>query len=253
VATSSTLPGGAVVPADPGGTPASVGADLARLESAIRDPATTAAQLPGLGRAQQTAYRQLLAHPDWVPAAVAAVPPRLRSAVEANVRAGSELALLAPPRPRLPPWRIVTPAPADRLVADYRAAAAETGVPWPFLAAIHLVETRLSRIRGTSTAGAQGPMQFLPATWAQYGNGGDINDDRDAIFAAARLLRRNGAPASMGTALFNYNRSQHYVNGVTAYASVIQGDERAFLGYHEWQVYYRLTTGDVLLPEGFTG
>ncbi len=36
-------------------------------------------------------------------------------------------------------------------------------MPWYYLAAINLIETRMGRIDGLSTAGAQGPMQFLPA------------------------------------------------------------------------------------------
>ena len=124
-------------------------------------------------------------------------------------------------------------------------------MPWPYLAAIHLTETRMGRIRGTSTAGAQGPMQFLPATWRQYGEGGDIDDDRDAILAAARLLVRNGAPADMANALFNYNRSQRYVRAVTAYAGLMLADEGAYRGYYHWDVYYRMVDGDRLLPVGY--
>ena len=59
----------------------------------------------------------------------------------------------------------VTP-PAAELLADYNAAAQATGVGWQYLAAVHLVETRMGRIRGTSAAGAEGPMQFLPSTFA---------------------------------------------------------------------------------------
>jgi membrane-bound lytic murein transglycosylase B len=92
-------------------------------------------------------------------------------------------------------------------------------------------------------------MQFLPETWAAYGAGGDINSDRDAVLAAARLLARRGAPAHMAAALFAYNPSDHYVKAVSAYAGVMAADERAYFAYHGWQVYY----GDRLLPEGFVG
>ncbi|MGH9165534.1 MAG: hypothetical protein ACRDZW_08505, partial [Acidimicrobiales bacterium] len=98
---------------------------------------------------------------------------------------------------------------------------------------------------------AMGPMQFLPGTWAQYGEGGDINSNRDAIMAASRLLVRNGAPDDMANALFNYNRSQRYVTAVTEYAKQMLADEGAYRGYYHWQVYYRLEDGDRLLPVGF--
>ena len=200
---------------------------------------------------QQVAYRTLVVHPDWVPAAIDRVPPELRAAVQANVDAGTKLRQLTQPKATLPPWRIVAPAPTAELLADYKAAERETGVPWTYLAAIHLVETKIGRIRGPSDKGAQGPMQFLPATWSQYGNGGDINSNRDAIAAAARLLRHNGAPSRMAAALYSYNHSQLYVDAVTAYAGVMAADERAYAGYHAWEVYYRLQTGDRLLPVGF--
>ena len=51
---------------------------------------------------------------------------------------------------------------------------------WEVLAAIMLVETRMGRIHSRSSAGAQGPMQFLPATWEAYGLGGDVHDAHDA-------------------------------------------------------------------------
>jgi hypothetical protein len=136
-------------------------AQLTTAETAIRDPATPAGTLPALGRSQQRAYRTLVRHPRLVPEVLAQLPPTLRPVVRANVVAGSELRKLNGPAGRLPRWRIVAPAPANHLLAAYRAAQVKLGVPWEYLAAIHLVETRLGRIRGTSSAGAQGPIGEL--------------------------------------------------------------------------------------------
>jgi hypothetical protein len=222
-------------------------AELIKAETAIRDPATPPSRLRALGRAQQRAYRAVVRRPRLLPEVLALVPPALRRTVKANVLAGAELRKLSRPASRLPRWRIVAAAPAAALLASYRAADAKLAVPWQYLAAIHLVETRMGRIRGTSSAGARGPMQFLPATWRRYGGGGDINATGDAVLAAARLLRANGAPADMAAALYAYNPSRRYVRAVTAYAEQMRADWRAFLGYYQWQVYY----GDTLLPEGF--
>jgi membrane-bound lytic murein transglycosylase B len=222
-------------------------AQLTTAETAIRDPATPAGKLPALGRTQQRAYRALVRNPRMLPKFLAQLPPRLRRVVQANVLAGSELRKLNGPARRLPRWRIVAPAPAGQLLAAYRAAETKLAVPWEYLAAIHLVETRMGRIRGTSSAGAQGPMQFLPSTWQRYGRGGDIQATGDAVLAAARLLRANGAPADMAAALYAYNPSRRYVRAVSAYASQLRANQRAFLGYYHWQVFY----GDTLLPEGY--
>jgi membrane-bound lytic murein transglycosylase B len=154
------------------------------------------------------------------------------------------------PGDTLPPWRIVEPPPADELLRIYQEAGAEFGVPWQYLAAMNLVETFMGRIRGTSVAGAQGPMQFIPSTWAAFGQG-DINDYRDAIRAAARYLAANGAPEDMAYALYRYNPSDDYVRGTTLYAEVMRADPQAFRGYYHWQVYYLTTEGDRLLPVGF--
>jgi hypothetical protein len=231
----------------PAAAAARLAADLTRAETALGDPATPARRLPGLGRAQQRHYRALVRQPRLRAEVLPLLPPALRRVAEANVLAGAELRALSGPARRLPRWRIVAPPPAAVLLAHYRAAGARLGVPWQYLAAIHLVETRMGRIRGTSSAGAKGPMQFLPATWRRYGGGGDVHATGDAVLAAARMLRASGAPADMGRALHAYNPDRRYVRAVTAYAERMRAEPRAFLGYHQWQVYY----GDTLLPEGY--
>lgn len=231
--------------------PVAIAAQIATAERAVLDPSVTGAELAWVGHLQQRAYRALAARPEWRDPFLAAVPVEIRGVVTANLDATADLRATVVPGPELPTaWRIVEPAPLGDLARYYRDAETEFGVPWPYLAAIHLVETRMGRIRGTSVAGAQGPMQFMPGTWAAYGEG-DVNSDRDAIRAAARYLRANGAPANMANALFRYNNSQRYVRAVTAFAEVMRTAPDAYRGYYQWQVYYLTTKGDILLPVGY--
>ena len=62
-------------------------------------------------------------------------------------------------------------------------------------------------------------MQFVPSTWALYGDGGNIMNPADAIPAAARLLVANGAPGNLQQAIFAYNHSASYVSDVLAWAA----------------------------------
>jgi membrane-bound lytic murein transglycosylase B len=125
-------------------------------------------------------------------------------------------------------------------------------VSWNYLAAINLIESAMGRIQGLSSAGAQGPMQFMPATWEGYGNGGDINSPHDSILAAARYLAANGfAGGNVDGALYRYNNSDHYVNAIKDIAAVMGADPAAFTGYYGWEVYYVTTVGDVHLPVGY--
>ena len=111
------------------------------------------------------------------------------------------------------------------------------------LAAVNLVESAFGRMRNHSTAGAQGPMQFIPATWAAYGMGGNIRDPHDAILGAANYLHANGAPRDYPGALYHYNPSALYVDAVLAYAGRIRRDERNFFSYYAWQVFVRTPGG----------
>lgn len=231
---------------------AGVADQLVAAERAVRDPATPAETRSGWAHLQQVAYRKLGVTPEWDAEVFARVPPELQDAVRLNLQARRELRQLATTiRDTVPPWRIVDPPAADVLLSGYQAAETEFGVPWEYLAAVNAVESAMGRIRGTSEAGAQGPMQFLPSTWEAYGEG-DINDPHDAIRAAARYLAHNGAAdGDLPGALWNYNHSDHYVAGVTAIAQVIEADVAAFGGYYNWQVYYLTTAGDVWLPVGY--
>ncbi|HEX3621978.1 MAG TPA: lytic transglycosylase domain-containing protein [Acidimicrobiales bacterium] len=102
------------------------------------------------------------------------------------------------------------------------AAGACPGLPASVLLAIGEVETGLGASGAASTAGALGPMQFLPSTWAAYGVDGDgdgvadVTNPADAMHAAARLLCANGGadPARLAAALWNYNHSDDYVRQV---------------------------------------
>ena len=243
-----TSPEQIAAPADP----AAAVEVLTRVERGLRTDDRDPARLARLGWEQQKAYGTLLAHPEWQSEVLGALPEDVRAIAQANLDAGNALTApdLGPPLQSLPDWTILVPKPVDELVGYYKEAEASTGIPWPYLAAIHFVETKTGRIRGNSTAGAQGPMQFIPSTWAVYGEG-DINDDHDAIQAAARYLKAAGAPGNMDKAIFAYNPSNAYVTAIEKYAGVIMADPRAFDGYHAWQVYVTTVDGTTYLPEGW--
>ena len=231
-------------------TPRQLASILLTAEAAIRDPAVRGVELAEAAHTQQLVYRRLGRTPQLRTRVIRSLPATLRPAARANIRAGAALASLVTPQPKLPDWRIVRPEPPQRLLRHYHRAAAKFGLEWQYLAAINLVETRMGRIRGRSTAGAQGPMQFMPATWDAYGRG-DVNDPADAIEAAARYLAASGAPQNMDGALWSYNHSDKYVAAVSAYAEVMRADPRTYRGYYHWQVYYMTPDGDVHLPEGY--
>ena len=139
---------------------------------------------------------------------------------------------------RIHPRPLGSPAPSSTLVAYYKSSASHYQLDWTFLASINFIESDFGRVNGPSTAGALGPMQFMPATWSAYGGGGDVNNPKDAIEAAARYLFLSGGRRSMDTALFAYNHDNDYVAAVNYYADIIRHDA-------DWvdRLYYWNTLG----------
>jgi cell wall-associated NlpC family hydrolase len=129
--------------------------------------------------------------------------------------------------------------PPAMLALYQQAAVTCPGLPWTVLAAIGTVESDNGQSElpgvesGTNAAGAEGPLQFEPATFAEYAEpvppgGADPPspyDPTDAIYAAARLLCANGAAggADIPGAIFAYNHSASYVQQVLALAQSYAG------------------------------
>jgi hypothetical protein len=230
---------------------------LSELERTIRDPAASPSAIEAAGVELQLVYRELSGRRELDEEVIALIDETVRVAAERVIRARElvqdrRAADAVPPAPpeQLPAWTIVEPPPIEQLLGWYHEAEAATGVPWNYLAAIHLQETRMGRIVGTSSAGAVGPMQFLPSTWAACCTG-DPTDARDAIMGAATYLAQSGAPSDMLAALHQYNPNDGYVALVSAYAANLADDPLVYRGYHAWQVFYGAAGGDVRLPIGY--
>ena len=259
VATTTTIPTTTTPPPEPDERPlpadaASFVAEISAVELELRDPAVTDGdRLAALGRRQQQLYRLLTVQPEWFDEAGDSIDPAVRDAVTRNWEARRQLSAHVSSgdlSTTVPAVVRRSATPAAELLAYYREGEAATGVPWSVLAAIHLVETRMGRIDGVSTAGAVGPMQFLPSTW-DWCCEGDPSDPRDAIRGAATYLSISGAPDDLPAAVFAYNRSQRYVDAVLAYAAVLDENELAYRGYHAWDVYYLSAAGLLRLAPGY--
>jgi hypothetical protein len=231
---------------------AALARQLDRATTSVRERDGTPTDVRRAAEFQQLAVRALATAPAAFRRGVTSrLHPDTALLIRGMVRAARFLHSMTEPQQQLPRWRIVAPSPATELLGHYREAQRRTGVSWTYLAAIHLVETRMGRIRGVSTAGARGPMQFLPSTWDLYGAGGDITDPRDAILAAARLLKARGAPGDMADALWHYNPSENYVRAVLEYARTMQRSRSAYRAYWHWRVLYRHARGTYVLPVGY--
>ncbi|WP_343948080.1 lytic transglycosylase domain-containing protein [Nonomuraea longicatena] len=199
------------------------------------------------GLHQQRVYRALARDASLTKAVLARLPKPLAAEARDHVHAIARLLAMAHPitaaqRKKL---RFADPLPAELLRGHMVAAERRFGVEWEVLAAIMLVETRFGRIRSSSSTGAQGPMQFMPGTWRQYGMGGDVHDAKDAIMAAANYLKASGAPRDYRRAVFAYNRDVRYVDAVLTHAKQIKRDKRSYYAYYNWQIFVLSAKGDV--------
>ncbi len=225
--------------------------DINRAQQIIDDPTRTSRDLASAGLFEQLATGTLAREPPSVRRMMLAMlEGQAAATMRTNLEAAAALSRLTVPRKRLPPWRIAQPPAPNTLLGYFRDAQSRSRIGWQYLAAIEFIETRFGRIHGPSSAGAQGPMQFLPSTWARYGSG-NINSQRDAILGAARYLVANGAPDNIQTALFRYNNSPDYVTAVQDYANRMRADPRAYDGYYNWQVIYERVGGTFILPVGY--
>jgi len=186
---------------------------------------------------QQRIYRLIAPRRRLGDRVLALLPASVAGEARDTVRARRALIAIPPSGNRRPRISTGEAEPAGALLAHYREAQRRFGVRWHVLAAVNFVESAFGRLRNESTAGARGPMQFMPATWRAYGLGGDIRDPHDAILGAANYLHASGAPRDDRGALFHYNHSPQYVSAILHFARRIRRDPRTFYAYYAWQVY----------------
>ncbi len=157
----------------------------------------------------------------------------LKSLASDTFGAGTDISVL---RPRKIDQSQISSLARSKIPAKYlklyrQAATTCPGLPWEVLAAIGTVETGNGADTSTSSAGAMGPMQFLPQTFRRYGvdasgdGVADINNPQDAIFSAAHYLCASGAGRggrSLEDAIFAYNHAWWYVKEVVQIAQRYQ-------------------------------
>jgi hypothetical protein len=154
---------------------------------------------------------------------------RLTKAVRRITGQSATLISLRPAQQMLPVDHTPGSGRPSTYLQLFQASAARycPGLSWTVLAAIGQIESGDGSNMGPSSAGALGPMQFLPSTWQEWGITGfgetgspNIMDPFDAVPAAARLLCAAGAGSASGLrgAIFAYNHATWYVNEVLALA-----------------------------------
>lgn len=238
------------IPTEPGALAGTIWSNTMTLHSEIDrwradgDPSTGPAPKEVTLRAvfHQRLHLLLTDRPRLYRVVVKRLPPKLAADARDIVGAKRSLRRLAGSGARRR-TRTGPALPAERLLAHYREAQARFDVRPRVLASINLIESGFNRVRNNSTAGAQGPMQFIPSTWRAYGMGGNIRDPHDAILGAANYLRASGAPRNYRRALYAYNHSRLYVEAVLRYAKAIARDPHTFYVLHSWHIFVRSGAG----------
>jgi membrane-bound lytic murein transglycosylase B len=237
----------APIPKEPAPLAAALAQTTRELEQAIESWTPKSADAPqGVvmqALYQQRVYRLLTRDPRLATRTLALVPQDLAKVSRDLLAAQRELYRLTPPI-GVDAIKVARPRPATELLGYYREAQRGFKVPWNVLAAVNFVETKFGKLRSTSAAGAQGPMQFMPATWRQYGLGGNVQDPHDAILGAANYLHASGAPRDLRNALHHYNPSGAYVDAVLRYARRIGAERTMFYALYSWQVFVKTPRGD---------
>lgn len=233
----------AALPNDPAAVAAALTATTGDLRAAERTWSKHARAPDGVvlyALYQQRLYRLLARDSKLSRATLRRLDPQLRRTSSDLVDAHRELYRLTPPL-RTVRFKVAAAPPAATLLGYYRAAERRFGVSWSVLAAVNFVESKFGKLRNASAAGAQGPMQFMSATWRAYGLGGNVHAPRDAIMGAANYLRASGAPRNLRRALHAYNPSTAYVDAVLRYARAMR---TMFYDLYNWQVFVKTPAGD---------
>jgi soluble lytic murein transglycosylase-like protein len=237
----------APIPADSAGIARALVDTTAALHSAVerwRDKKTEAPNdLTLYALYQQRIYRRLAREDRLSRTTLSHLPRGLAGLSRDLVAAHRELYRLTPPIPART-IKVAPAPPAGVLLGYYREGSRRFRVPWNVLAAVNFVESKFGKLRSASAAGAQGPMQFLPATWNRYGLGGDVHDPHDAILGAANYLHASGAPRHLRRALHSYNPSTAYVDAVLRYARRMSADRTTYYALYSWQVFVKTPAGD---------
>jgi membrane-bound lytic murein transglycosylase B len=237
----------APIPKEPASLARTLAQTTADLEKAIVDwnPKSAAAPQPVVLQAlyQQRIYRLLTRDSSLAKRTLAVVPQDLAKVSRDLLAAQRELYRLTPPI-GVHTIKVARARPAPELLSYYREAQHRFKIPWNVLAAVNFVETKFGKLRSASAAGAQGPMQFMPATWRRYGLGGNVQDAHDAILGAANYLHASGAPQNLRNALHHYNPSSAYVDAVVRYARRVGADRMMFYALYNWQVFVKTPRGD---------
>jgi hypothetical protein len=216
--------------------PAVLAAQLVRADAALHANVTV-----GVALQQQRIVLRLSDHPALAGKVIRLLPSKLARDVTDDVLAHRELARLTPARP-LSAFRVGPAAAAAKLRVYYAEGQHRSGIPWQVLAAVNYVESDFGRVRQSSVAGAQGPMQFMPSSWQASGHG-NVHDPHQAILAAARFLHAAGGTVDERAALHRYNPSWAYVDAIERYAGRIRRDPAAFLVYYTRRLIVRTPAG----------